>query len=244
MNLSAPPHSCTLYDFDMNPRHSGGEDLFEVICSGERFVVDSNCEWKDRALNEPKVAFILGRTLGNERDNLQGELFNDKVRDGRRNVFIFTGDELGIGKLVVHRLDIGFRALLKEEIPWLSGPDATDPSRWNCPQKRLELIQQIDRLMKLSIEELRRDVTAGAPACFGRYALSCSIAEKCYALILLEGGRGVAKEKQKLRDNHENSFGDTTLIRDALLFRAAILTEDELAKRMAFYCSILCRPNR
>ena len=62
-----------------NLANSYGEDLFNVISDMDRVIVDNCAEWKHQSLKEPNKAFILGRTISNEADNLEGVRWTPKT---------------------------------------------------------------------------------------------------------------------------------------------------------------------
>ncbi len=234
-------HSFSVYDFKSNFLGSStGEDLFHVICSGERIIVD-NCEWKKRSLAQPQLAFILGKTIVDERNNLHGELFNEKIRGGRSNVFLFGVEKIkdcSIG-LVIHRLDAHLPEIFSGPIPPRSGPNAGDPNKWNCPIKRERLRDSVKNLMNDSSERLHGYVASNVQACFRNFDQSCLVADYCHALALLEIRQQSHRERQKFSNNASNLFGDTALIQNALFLGAKILSGDRaFLKQMADYCSI------
>src|SRR5438093_966397 len=104
-----------------NPFQS--ENLFEVVVRMERYVVDSNSNWKaeSKISKNRNVAFILGQTVTTEEDNLKSLYFSRKVNMSNNNLFYFGLDDI-TGELLValERLDTAFsltfdRAKLNEE---------------------------------------------------------------------------------------------------------------------------------
>lgn len=220
-----------------------GEDLFNVISNLDRVIVDNNAEWKERSLKEPNRAFILGRTISSEAHNLEGVFFNEKVKGGRKNVFLFGVAGLNRHTVIeIQRIDIHLKAIFRRPLPTLDETTPAERAQWNDPQKRL---QQRDRIEKIvgdfSSESLRQKIKATAPLAFKNYETSWIVAEWAYALLLQETGHKDKREREKFTNNHENLFGDTQMIQEALFFNARILSGNtQHVWRMASYCEIRC----
>src|SRR5438132_588739 len=94
------------------------ENLFDVISRMRRVIVDSNSGWKrlsHQAANR-NVAFIIGKTVQTEEDNLRGVFFSPKVDLTNNNLFGFGLEKLG-GRLFVglHRIDHAFSLIFDQE---------------------------------------------------------------------------------------------------------------------------------
>jgi len=165
-------HSFSIYDLRMNNlTNSKGEDLFKVILGMDRTVVDNHIEWKQRSLRELQKAFIIGRTIANETPNLEGVLFNESVKGGRENVFMF-GIEAANKRLVIviHRLDSHLKAIFRGPLPTLYEINPLEKARWNDPVKREELRNRIVSLLTLPTATIQRKISERTSHCIGEYA--------------------------------------------------------------------------
>ena len=90
----------------------GRDNLFELIINRERFMCDSNSAWKGEVCkpDNEKKAFILGHTVLDETDDVQGNLFGKKVNHTYNNIFIFTFPPCpdGVQMLAIERFDDHF----------------------------------------------------------------------------------------------------------------------------------------
>ena len=219
-----------------------GEDLFQVIMGMDRVVIDSCAEWKQRSLREPERAFILGRTIDNEADNLEGVFFNKEIKGGRRNVFLLNATPFnGLAVISIDRLDTHFKAIFRGTLPRLGEMSPTERTKWNDPAKRRHLRDSVAQTVAtLSSEILRARIKATVPQAFKNFVVSCNIAEWAYSLLIQETSHRDKTELTKFNNNHERLFGDTQLIQEALLLKASILSDNIHVQRMASYCGIKC----
>jgi len=237
-------HSASTYDLKMNNLvNLCGEDLFKIVLGMERFIVDNNVEWKERSLKESHRAFILGRTVDDESHNLEGVFFNQKIKGGRKNVFLFAVNFFkGRPLIEIDRLDAHFKSKFSGPLPTLDQMTPAERAQSNDPQKRLQLRNLIFEYFRIYPENLlRAKIKEATPLAFKDYEISCSVATWAYALLLKEIGQKDKTEVEKFINNHENLFGDTALIQEALLFNAGILSKNvHHVWKMASYCGIHC----
>lgn len=263
-------HSFTYCDFDgrLVPHRLQSENLFEVIHGMKRFIVDSNASWRAEAA-KPKnkdVAFILGRTLNDETDNLKSLFFSEKVNLSNNNLFLFGIDDLMGPKLVkLQRLDEPFSLVLDMEgMEEESKPrqHRTDPVFKARRVRQLASIEEakreILRLLKVkSIEELPKKnalaslqaelqnfITGAAPLCHLHWGNSIEVACHCYALLVIQD-RQIRNEFAKSASDYPNVLGDTALVQNALFLRAGILSDDFAPKKMTSYIGLtemVCQP--
>ncbi|HLZ16885.1 MAG TPA: hypothetical protein VKQ08_07585 [Cyclobacteriaceae bacterium] len=215
--------------------------MFKVILGMDRTIIDNHIEWKQRSQTESQKAFIIGRTIADESPNPEGVFFNEKIKGGRQNVFLFgiePSNERPV--IVIHRLDQHFKALFRGPLPTLDEINQLDMAQWNDPAKRQGLCDRVRHLRALPGKELQQQIKSQTLCCIGNYALSCHTAELAYALMLVETNHKDPIEMQKFTDNHQNLFGDANVIRDALFFGATILSKDKHIRKMAAYCHIRC----
>src|SRR5438552_1814211 len=103
-------HSCSLYTLEgahwLNPVER--EDLLAVLLARERYMVDTNSNWKSESAKPEnrEKAFIIGRTVTDEQPNLKGLLFGSTVNIENNNLFIIAPEEIN-GKpfIQIERLD-------------------------------------------------------------------------------------------------------------------------------------------
>jgi hypothetical protein len=236
-------HNFSIYNLDMhNIANSKGEDLFHTITSMARVVVDNNAEWKSRSEREPQSAFLLGRTIDNETPNLEGVFSNRKICNGRTNVFL-TGIEVAQRQklIVIHRLDPHFKAVFRGALPNLDQIQSPEKAAWNNPIARADLRDRIlFELTRSSDAALTAKIVEQSQHCLRNYNLSCITASWAYGLMLAETFHRDKREVKKFVDNHENLFGDTAVIQEALFYDAAILSHDRHVRTMAAYCGKAC----
>lgn len=224
-----------------NLANSYGEDLFNVISDMDRVIVDNCAEWKHQSLKEPNKAFILGRTINNEADNLEGVFFNKKVEGRRKNVFLFAARPFnGFPIIEIRRLDSHFKSTIQRPLPALDEMTPEEQAHWNDPTKRLQLRDKIAEIVAIFPSDLlRTKIKESVPLAFKNYPLSCQIAEWAYALMLQEIGDKDKEERGKFLNNDKNLFGDTNLIQEALFFKAGILSKNtQHICPMTSYCDI------
>lgn len=224
-----------------NLGNSSGEDLFNVIARLNPLIVDSRAEWKKLSLAEPNRAFILGRTVSSEADNLEGVFFNCKIAGGRRNVFLLGLEPVNhFTVITIHRLDSDFKSCFAGPLPRLGQMLPSEHDQWNDPRKREVLRDEILEIVRIFPKELlRAKIKESAHLAFKNYPLSCKVAEWAYALLLQETANHDKEECKKFVANDENLFGDTSLIQEALFLSAGILSKNHSHIRpMASYCGI------
>ncbi len=247
----------------VNPMQT--EDLFEVIAGMVRFIVDTNSNWKaeSRAPENKGVAFILGKTVTMEEDNLKSLYFSQKVDISNNNLFHLGLEELGGNTLVVlERLDKPYalifdqRKLVEESMPRAQRTDPEFQSRQRrqllavdeerrCILDLLHVKRIGDLPLRNKIEaveaEILEFVRDRAPLCRYDWWRSVEVARRCYALLLIQKG-GIRTEFADPAYRHV--FGDVTLVQNALFLRAGILSNDHAPKRMAGYTGLrelVCR---
>jgi hypothetical protein len=231
----------------------------------ERYVVDTNSNWQAESAkpeNRDK-AFILGKTISDEQDNLQGLLFGPRVKIHNNNIFLLgvfqTGSRSNGDFVMLERLDQYFR-LVFEPSSLLQG---SKPKKERTDKKSLEYEKQfkagveherkvvlllLGKIKKISelpppqeLEQKRAQFLAfiqkESSACSGNYLKAVGVARHCYALLLMEK-RSIRTEFSK--EENLNVFGDTRIIQNALFMQAKILSGDKPLKRMATYANLEC----
>ena len=81
-------------------------------------------------------------------------------------------------------------------------------------------------------------IQTSARKSFKDYRISCSVARMCLALLLIQ--------ERKARGRFEsmgsaNAFSDAGLLKDALFFKASILSQDQGVRQMASFCGVTVR---
>lgn len=233
----------SIYDFEtmQNLDNSCREDLFGVVSRSDPLIVDNCAEWKNLSLEKPNRAFILGRTVSSEADNLEGVFFNREIIGGRLNVFLLALHRVNhVTVIAIHRLDRGFKSCFAGPLPTLGKMLPDERAQWNDPGKRRMLRDKVLEMVRIfPTELLLAKIKECAPLAFKNYRLSCCVAEWAYALMLQEAASKDKEECQKVTSNHENLFGDTNLVQEAMFFKAGILSKNaQHIRPMTSYCGI------
>ena len=244
----------------------GEENLLELLLSRERFLCDSNSAWKAEASkkgNKSKV-FIIGHTVLDEAENLYGNIFGNKLNCANENVFFFTTSPPSNGRcyLAIERynpqtikrhdaakLKRWSRERMKKADPKhlesecdLMAQVCREKQNIHSVFKDAEI--DLDNLppMKIS-EQVRRGIVqfirSVSPKCFMDFQRSMNIAGLCYAAVLLERDDVGKKARDEFNQpNRRNILGDVLLLRDALWFKARVLSNDGGVRRMAEYLDL------
>ena len=255
---------CTM-DGRLWPNPIQRENLFQVLEGMERYIVDSNSNWKAES-KEPRnkdVAFIIGRTVDTEEDNLKGLLFSPKVDVTNNNIFGFgLEDVAGLRLVALHRLDRYFKLIfdpvkLDEE----SKPRTkrTNVENVLSEKRAIASIEQeksvildilgVHRIADLperkALANKERDllgcIRSNAIHCRYNWKLSVEVARRCYALLLIQQRR---MRSEFALPGYRNVFGDMTLVQNGIFLRAGILSADKAPKTMLSYTGlteVVCR---
>lgn len=242
------------------------EDLFKKLSQMERFIVDTNSNWKQEAAKPEHrdKAFILGNTIAQEQDDIKGLLFGPKTQIHNGNIFVVSvfHPEIGIPLIMLEQLDEHYRGIFDEDDlcrasrPRKEKEKAQDPKFLEQHTQFVNGVNHEKQVMLLilgklnAISELRsRDdltekrnqlltfIRERVPFCLGQFERSVQVALHCYALLLMEM-QSIRTEFAK--PDYFNVFGDTRIVQNALLLGAGILTGDKPLKRMAGYAGIKC----
>src|SRR2546428_36466 len=85
------------------------ENLFQKLFQMERFIVDTNSNWKAEAAKPENrnKAFILGNTIAQEQDDIKGLLFGPKTQIHNGNIFVVSvfRPEIGNPLIMLEQLD-------------------------------------------------------------------------------------------------------------------------------------------
>jgi hypothetical protein len=257
MNLYAQPYP------ESKLMHPRGTSLWaEIQEFAHRFVVDNHVPWEQyaRQRQHSRIAFIVGTTVLNECPKLL-HVFEGAHghRKAYRNVFHFNAEisevtepgHIVTGTLYLDRLDDALLSLYDREKLTSIG-DFDSVSGFRKPKE--EPSTELERLRRIIRAELlqRLGVRAGCPLPMGLpqliqtsarksfkdYRISCSVARMCLALLLIQ--------ERKARGRFEsmgsaNAFSDAGLLKDALFFKASILSQDQGVRQMASFCGVTVR---
>ena len=259
---------CTL-DGRYVPFEGEREDLFEVLGRMERYVVDTNSNWKSAAAkpqNKDK-AFILTKTLTDEQEDIDGLFFGPKTDTHNDNIFllgVFCPAYSAVPLMMLDRLDHHYEGVFdKERLLAASLPakekKAVRDKDYLAYRKQFENgveqekavilralgisdILQLPSPKELEVKRhlFRNYITSVAPFAVLNFEKSIDVARHCYSLLLMECER-VRTEFSK--PDYYNVFGDTRIIQNAVFANASILSADKGLKRMAGYAGIPCVKN-
>jgi hypothetical protein len=242
----------------------GNDDLLAVLLQHERFVCDSNSSWKEEAGKSSNLskAFIIPHTALDEAEDVHGNLFGKKVKPSNENIF-FVSAAPPQGKpiwLAIERYNSQFlKRLGPDKLKRASRERAkksdakyleSERERWAQVRREKENvlsvleIADIENLAPVEDTDQRKSgivqyVRSASPKCFMDYQCSMNVAGLCYAALLLERDNVGKNTRIEFSDpNRRNVLGDVLLLRDALWFKARILSNDGAVRRMAEYLAL------
>ncbi len=240
----------------------GKENLLDVLMQRERFVCDSNPSWKDEAgkTGNQSKAFIISHTALDEPDDVHGNLLGKKVNNRNENIFFFTTAPLQVGFcLAIERYDSLLKRISPKELKQASRErlKKTDAKYLESERDRMAQVRNekenilsclemtnIANLPPVEVTEQKKSeiikyIHSASAGCFRDYRSSMNIAGLCYAALLLERDNVGKKTRDEFSTpNRRNLLGDVLLLRDALWFKARILSNDGAVRRMAEYVAI------
>lgn len=226
----------------------------------QRFVVDNHVPWDTYAPENSHAAFILGTTALSEKNKTLSIFLDSKgKRRAYRNVFLFRAyrnprnRDSRLGQLIIDALDEWCLSVFDQEKMATRGANQLFPPPETVIAAEIESIQAIireelirvlcGRSRKVSIiPPLAERIQNGAASCFASYGQSIEVAHLSFALLLLRKPRARLDFTKKQR----GGFMDSAIVKDALFFRASILTEDAGVREMGRYCGIAAtmRPHK
>ena len=254
-------HHFTVLDFD---RHVSFDpetscNLFDEIQKKERFIIDRNAAWQPMVANPKNAgkAFILGKTMFDESENLEVLLFGSKTNNENGNLFTL-GIQEHDGKYAIHlhRIDKHYRLTLEEHsLSEFSNSKNARIGRLEYDKKRMEdsefekrqvlvllgvkSIQELPEPKQCAekIEWLLGKIEPFLGHCSRDWIMSAVVSRLSIALLLVE--------KLKVRTDFAKSekvnfFGDTMILHNALFLDAKIITEDRMLRRMARLLEVEC----
>ena len=223
----------------------------------ERYVVDNNSDWKKESKQPQNAgkAFIVGRTISDETENLKSIFHSDKVDVSNDNIFSFGLNDMLYGKTLVwiERVDKAFLSVIDAEKLRAETKPFAQRTDGEFEDWRKERFAGIERTKRKILEILDVDDIAGlAPRselselelsltdyirtnsarCVRHWINSGMVAECCYALLLIQD-RQIRNEFAK--PDYLNVLGDAMLVHNALFFQAKIFSKDFAPKKMASY---------
>ena len=241
----------------------GKKNLLDVIMRRERFVCDSNSAWKNEAgkIGNQSKAFIIPHTALDEPEDVHGNLFGKKVNFSNENIFFFTAAPYHGGFcLAIERYDAQFQKRFSPDKLKQVSQERIKKTDAKYLESERELTVQVqtekDNILSflnltdiadLPPAEVTEQIKSGivqhvrsaGPKCFKDYLYSMNIAGLCYAALLLERDDVGKKTRNEFSDpNRRNLLGDVLLFRDALWFKARILSNDRAVARMAEYVAL------
>ena len=244
------------------------ENLFDVVQRGRIIFVDGNVGWRDAALKNPDISFVLSRAIIDE-DMYVKNLFTTKFLSKYNNLYVLLPEPIDDGGVIaLHKMDIHckpFFDALGLDILSSEHARATDPRYLALHQERRNQVNAMRDMIWLllgvsSFEELgqkepvenRRALLSNGikqyleTGCkkwfhFGKI-VAC-----CYARALIDDTLDVNKlrtEREKFLDDEEdNKFNDTMILHNALFLGGEIYSGDGVLTMMASYVGVRCTGN-
>lgn len=218
-------HEFSVYDLKLQILFSGKEcDILKSLPRESTYLVDNNVSWKKLAAAYPNLNFVLGCTVSEEAENLQGVLFSNFPHGGYSNVFTLDLVPKRRETVVFHRLDTFYqKACLSGPIPALSQDSAEHFADRVLAANSLR--QHLDQFLDRDPMVLQRAITDDLSNCSGNFSIAGNVAGMVTARFLQSLSPQL--RAQKLDPAYLNLPGDTRLIAEALFFGFAILSHDE-----------------
>lgn len=213
---------------------SKGTDLLGEFYGVPSYFVDNHSPWKRLAKEFPTYRFILGRTYGNEAEDLNGVFLRSANEFPFANVFQFRTElEKRSPRFVLTRLDRNFLATLRPDAPRLSRMSQAEREEFNDPAKRKHVCNQI--LHELTLPEAEATTRVSMHKGKTRYQIERSIALAVASHAIVIRAMKCAKRKkeiQGLEAADQNIMNDTYLLQEALLLDCGLHTSDKKLKAM------------
>jgi hypothetical protein len=228
---------------NLDSLHPNGRDLWEQLQSHKyRLIVDNQVPWEKKAKDKTfaDVAFILGTTSLNERDQL-ATLHED--RRGHRklfeNVFLFEAD---ISEVTEQGYILkGHLSLSRLDDDAISTTDKTKdtPASERAKEEPENELERLAVVRQRGPDTLANEIKIKLPHCYKNYRLCIEVSRMCLAMLL---EREPSARHTLCRKGSVNSYSDAGLIKDALFLNAWVWSEDSLARKMATYCGVRALP--
>lgn len=217
-------HVFSVYGYDLKFRGSPSNiNLLATLDPSVTYLVDNNVSIRRLVVAHPAKNFVIGTTVHEEAENLNGVLFNDVVTSDVKNAFWIEVRGEPTECIVIHRIDGGMRECFPGGFPKLS---EREPSHIG---KRYELLagfrNRLFEYLHVNDAELIHK--------FGRLRASCigdrSIAMQAAMIITAIHVKSLpeSKQRKKLDPDYLNFPGDTRIICEALMFGFKIVSTDE-----------------
>lgn len=258
-------HEGTVLDLRANEipgRFLRRRNLWRVIHEyEEKFIVDNHVPWERCARSNRDVAIILGTAILNETAQTSKIFLRcDGRAKSQRNVFVFKPWYLDYapdarivsGRLLIDRLDDLLIHQYRKEKLIVLGDNRLLRNPTEEVASELGVLQSLIREHALALLAERYGIPHGGSSmltltrirsesakCCGDYRRSIEVARMCFALLLIEDK--TARRNFEARGS-QNGFLDASLIKDALFFKASILSDDRGVKRLAGYCGVRTCP--
>lgn len=223
-------HEFYIYNADlMLLRGNGHGNVLVRLVEEKTYIVDNNSNPKALADQFPQFHFIIGASLSEEAENLDGVLFSKIPPGGFPNLFVLdvTNNPPPLS-IHVHRVSPALRAVFNE-IPPLS--QDSPENRKSREDKAASFEKQLKPLRNRSLASINSEVDALLPCCRGNWQKSSSAAELLMACYLLSSKP--ADRERLIRKGYFNLRGDSTILFESLLFGFSIVSEDKDVQWMA-----------
>lgn len=199
-----------------------GIDILERLRATETFIVDNNLPWKRVAAIHTMKNFVLGCTISEEAENLQGMLFTDMPSNGYSNVYsvkAIYGPKPGV---LFDRIEPSYAACFAKAIPPLS---STSPEHQQARQLAAASFRtHLAPFLAQGEEQLQGRLSEILKKCLNDYFVSAEAAVVITARHLK--GCNERIRARKLDPCYLNLPGDSRLIAEALYYGFSILSND------------------
>jgi len=199
-----------------------GVNILDRLQASETFLVDTNASWKPLAQCRADLNFVLGCTIKEEADNIQGVLFSDMPDQGFSNAFSVTTNQGNGQGVVFNRIEPNFRACFSREIPRL--PNTSAEHRAAQILAATSFRQHLSPYLDFNSEQLHGRLNQLSCRCLANYFNSGETAVIATAIYLQSCSQ--ALRARKLDPGYLNFPGDSRLIAEALYFGFSIFSED------------------
>lgn len=217
-------HDFSVYDGELNFKGSpSGRDILRDLRRSRTYLVDNNISWKALAQDHQDVNFVIGATVSEEANDLQGVLFSRMPTGGYANAFSVDLNVIGTPRVAFNRLDERYQAaVFARPIPTLENtpPEHRSQQQHAAASLRFQLVERLPRANEDLRQELRTHAARSQSSFFDAAATAM------LGTVLMLKTLSTSRLRRKLDPTDVQLPGDTRLISEALFYGFPILSND------------------
>lgn len=216
-------HDFAVYDLGLRLRGGTRRDILRELRDGNSYLVDNNVAWKRLAAAYPTVNFVIGCTVSEEAENLEGTLFKRTPAEGYPNVFI-AEIHATMGRVTFNRLDQHYQhAVFRQAIPTLQ--DAPQEHRAFQNEAAASHRRLVMANLSRTVDDLKAELAVRvlrSRSSFEDSAFAAAIATSLYLHSM-----PTARRATYLDPAYLNFPGDTRIVAEALYYGFGVISKDE-----------------